>query len=49
MRDLDHPSKAEVRAVREIILAVDPRITEQVKWNAPSFSTGATSQRSACT
>jgi hypothetical protein len=35
---LDHPFKAETQAVREIIKGVDPRITEQVKWNAPSFS-----------
>ena len=34
---LDHPYKAEVQAVREIILGVHPSITEQVKWNAPSF------------
>ncbi len=38
MQALEHPFKAEVQAVREIILGVDPRITEQVKWNAPSFS-----------
>ena len=40
MAALDHPFTAEVQAVREIILGVDPRITEQVKWNAPSFSYG---------
>ena len=38
MAALDHPFKAEVQAVREIILGVHPGITEQVKWNAPSFS-----------
>ena len=38
MAALEHPFKAEVQAVREIILGVDPGITEQVKWNAPSFS-----------
>ena len=38
MARLDHPLKAEVQAVRETILGVHPRITEQVKWNAPSFS-----------
>ena len=38
MAALDHPFKAECQAVREIILGVDPRIAEQVKWNAPSFS-----------
>ena len=38
MTALDHPHKAEVQAVREIILGAHPGITEQVKWNAPSFS-----------
>jgi hypothetical protein len=38
MERLDHPFKDETQAVREIIRGVDPRITEQVKWNAPSFS-----------
>lgn len=35
---LDHPLKAEVQAVRAIIKGVHPQITEQWKWNAPSFS-----------
>ncbi|MBZ0292414.1 MAG: DUF1801 domain-containing protein [Anaerolineae bacterium] len=38
MQRLDHPLKAEVEAVRAIIKGVHPDITEQVKWNAPSFS-----------
>lgn len=38
METLEHPFKAEVQAVREIILAVDANITEQIKWKAPSFS-----------
>lgn len=38
MAALDHPFKAEVQAVREIILNVSPNIVEQVKWKAPSFS-----------
>jgi uncharacterized protein YdhG (YjbR/CyaY superfamily) len=38
MARLDHPFKAEVELVREIIKNVDPEITEQIKWNAPSFS-----------
>lgn len=38
MAKLDHPFKAEVQAVREIIKGVNPHITEQIKWNAPSFS-----------
>ena len=37
MAKLDHPFKAEVQAVREIIKGVDPNITEEIKWNAPSF------------
>jgi len=36
---LDHPRKAEILEVREIILAADPAIGEAVKWNAPSFRT----------
>jgi hypothetical protein len=37
MAALDHPHKAEIEAIRQAILAADPAITEQVKWNAPSF------------
>lgn len=38
MTRLDHPFKAEVQMVREIIKNVDSDIAEQIKWNAPSFS-----------
>ena len=38
MDTLDHPFKAEVQMVREIIKNVNKDITEQIKWNAPSFS-----------
>jgi hypothetical protein len=38
MAKLDHPYKAEVEAVRAIIKGVNPKIVEEVKWNAPSFS-----------
>ncbi len=34
---LDHPHAAGIRHLRERILALDPRIGEEVKWNAPSF------------
>lgn len=34
---LDHPMKASLQALRREILAVDPRITEGVKWNSASF------------
>lgn len=37
MAALMHPFKAEVQALRDIIKGVDPRITEQFKWNAPSY------------
>ena len=40
MDKLDHPFKAEVQRVREIIKNVNADITEQIKWNAPSFSYG---------
>ena len=38
MGKLDHPYKTEVEMVREIIKNVNKDITEQIKWNAPSFS-----------
>lgn len=37
MRDVDHPFKAEMEAVRKIILAAGPQLSERIKWNAPSF------------
>ena len=36
---LEHPRKAQVIALRQLILALDPAIGEEVKWNAPSFRT----------
>jgi hypothetical protein len=38
LAELDHPFKAEVEAVRAIIKRVNKNITEEWKWNAPSFS-----------
>jgi uncharacterized protein YdhG (YjbR/CyaY superfamily) len=38
MDKLDHPFKAEVQAIREIIKKVNKDMTEEIKWNAPSFS-----------
>jgi uncharacterized protein YdhG (YjbR/CyaY superfamily) len=35
---LDHPLKSEVQRIRETIKGVNPDITEEIKWNAPSFS-----------
>lgn len=34
---LGHPFRADIEAVRGAILASDAQITEQIKWNAPSF------------
>ena len=39
MMSLDHPFKAEMEAVRRVILGVDPSIAEGIKWSAPSFRT----------
>ena len=36
---LDHPLKAEIVMLRSVLLDADPTITEEVKWNAPSFRT----------
>ena len=38
MHRLEHPFKSEVEIVRGIIKGVNKDITEQIKWNAPSFS-----------
>jgi hypothetical protein len=37
MAALQHPLKAEVAALRAIVLAADPRVSEGIKWKAPSF------------
>ena len=34
---LDHPLKDVVIQLRAVVLGTDPELTEQVKWNAPSF------------
>ncbi|MBI5432910.1 MAG: DUF1801 domain-containing protein [Planctomycetes bacterium] len=39
LRELEHPLKAELDAVREWILAAGPDVREGIKWNAPSFRT----------
>lgn len=39
MADLDHPLKAEIAAVRALILGLGPEVGEGVKWNAPTFRT----------
>ncbi|MCC6405702.1 MAG: DUF1801 domain-containing protein [Planctomycetes bacterium] len=39
LRELDHPLKAEIAVVRELVLAASPEVGEGIKWNAPSFRT----------
>lgn len=34
---LKHPLKSEIEAVREIVKNSDARISERIKWNAPSY------------
>lgn len=34
----DHPLAAVMQQVREIILGVDARITESIKWKTPTFA-----------
>jgi len=34
---LQHPLKREIEVVRTIILGADERLSEHIKWNAPSF------------
>lgn len=34
---LEHPMKAELEALRAIILGANPKISERIKWNAPSY------------
>jgi hypothetical protein len=37
MANLQHPLKAELEAVRSIIVNANPKIEEDVKWGGPSF------------
>lgn len=40
LETLEHPFKAEVLRLREIILEASPVISERVKWKSPSFFSG---------
>lgn len=40
MQALDHPLKPLIARVRAIVLGSNGEITEQIKWNAPSFCYG---------
>src|SRR5215831_10951352 len=37
MNRLEHPLSEVVEALRQVILKADPKIGEEVKWNAPAF------------
>lgn len=37
MSKLEHPLKAEMEAVRAIIIKASPKMEEDVKWGGPSF------------
>jgi uncharacterized protein YdhG (YjbR/CyaY superfamily) len=37
MAKLEHPFKAEIQAIRKIVLNANSKMAERVKWNAPSF------------
>jgi hypothetical protein len=37
MRKLEHPFKPEIEALRTIIKNANSKISERVKWNAPSY------------
>jgi len=35
--DLDDEKRLQVQALRELIHALEPRLEERIKWNAPSY------------
>jgi len=37
MQALDHPLKAEIEAIRSLVKGANVSLTEQIKWNAPSY------------
>lgn len=37
MQALDHPLKAEIEGIRSLVKEANASLTEQIKWNAPSF------------
>lgn len=40
MSVLEHPHKAMIETLRELLLAMDPTIGEGIKWKVPSFRAG---------
>jgi uncharacterized protein YdhG (YjbR/CyaY superfamily) len=37
MDQLDHPLKAEIEVLRNLIKKAGPALSERIKWNAPSY------------
>lgn len=37
LTNLDHPLKPEIEMLRDFILASNPEMTENIKWNGPNF------------
>lgn len=37
MAALEHPMKAEIEALRDLIKGSNSKISERIKWNAPSY------------
>lgn len=37
LNDLDRNKRAQVDALRSLILSVEPKLEERIKWNAPSY------------
>ncbi len=37
IENLDHPFKAAIAELRSALLVSDVRVTDKIKWNAPSF------------
>jgi len=37
IQQLDDPARSIVESLRQLILSTDPKIAEEIKWNAPSF------------
>ncbi len=35
---LNHPFRAEIEAIRILILTAQPELTETIKWNGPNYS-----------
>lgn len=37
---LNHPLRAEIEQLRELLLKAEPKLSENVKWNGPNYCIG---------